>query len=150
VREGNGVRIKGGTACAYYVGIESAMPAVPGMEPPLQAFCIAPFGLEEGSSAANSPEEFALLTGQSVEFRFFASKTRRDDQVGTVLESWSDDELMELPPISAKLDDLTGASGQGVTVTLQAGVTEVGTLKLEAVEVQGQRRWKIEFDVRDH
>ena len=31
VRSGNGVRIRGGTARTYYIGIESAMPAVPGL-----------------------------------------------------------------------------------------------------------------------
>ena len=31
VRRGKGVRIRGGTARAYYVGIESAVPAVPGI-----------------------------------------------------------------------------------------------------------------------
>lgn len=155
VREGNGVRIKGGTASAYYVGIETAMPAVPGMEPPLQAFCIAPFGIEEGSSAAGSKEEFSLVVGEPVEFRFFSSTIRRNDEVGTVLDSWSDGELVEMPPISAKLEDNEIAPGQGVAVNLQASVTEVGTLKLEAVEVKRQkqiqapRRWKIEFDVRD-
>ena len=34
VRRGKGVRIRGGIASAYYVGIESAMPAIPGMAPP--------------------------------------------------------------------------------------------------------------------
>jgi molecular chaperone DnaK (HSP70) len=37
VRTGHGIRIRGGTAMAYYVGIESAMPAVPGLPPPLTA-----------------------------------------------------------------------------------------------------------------
>ena len=49
VRHGNGVRIRGGTAQAYYVAIESSMPAIPGAEPPIQALCVAPFGMEEGS-----------------------------------------------------------------------------------------------------
>jgi hypothetical protein len=31
---GRGVRIRGGTAQSYYVGVESNMPAIPGMEPP--------------------------------------------------------------------------------------------------------------------
>src|SRR5262249_1245218 len=37
VRRGRGVRIRGGTARAYYVGIESPAPAVPGFTPPLKA-----------------------------------------------------------------------------------------------------------------
>ncbi|WP_017921970.1 Hsp70 family protein, partial [Burkholderia gladioli] len=52
VKRGRGVRIRGGTARAYYVAIESAMPAIPGMEPPISALCVAPFGMEEGSDAA--------------------------------------------------------------------------------------------------
>ena len=51
VRRGKGVRIRGGTARAYYIGIESSMPAVPGVAPPLQALCVAPFGMEEGTEA---------------------------------------------------------------------------------------------------
>ena len=34
---------------SYYVGIESAMPAVPGMPAPLKALCVVPFGMEEGT-----------------------------------------------------------------------------------------------------
>ena len=37
VRRGQGVRIRGGTARSYYVAVESVMPAVPGMQPPVQA-----------------------------------------------------------------------------------------------------------------
>ena len=51
-REGRGVRIRGGVPRTYYVGIESAMPAVPGMQAPFKALTVAPFGMEEGSSAA--------------------------------------------------------------------------------------------------
>ena len=52
LRRGTGVRIRGGTARSYYVAVESSMPAIPGMEPPIQALCVAPFGMEEGSRRA--------------------------------------------------------------------------------------------------
>src|SRR5258708_12929553 len=45
-RRGRGVRIRSGASRTYYVGIESAMPAVPGMEAPLKALCGVPFGME--------------------------------------------------------------------------------------------------------
>ncbi len=64
VRAGKGLRIRGGTARGYYVGIESPMPAVPGMEPPIFALCVAPFGLEEGSAAALPPQELAVVVGE--------------------------------------------------------------------------------------
>jgi ABC-type histidine transport system ATPase subunit len=38
--------------------------------------------------------------------------------------------------------------GEVVTVRLQAGITEVGTLELEAVERTGRARWKVELDTR--
>ncbi|HEY6100074.1 MAG TPA: Hsp70 family protein, partial [Anaeromyxobacter sp.] len=44
VRAGHGIRIRGGTARAYYVGVEAAMPAVPGVPPPVHAVCLAPMG----------------------------------------------------------------------------------------------------------
>ena len=56
-RHGRGIRIRGGTARAYYVGIESAVPAVPGVEPPITALCLAPFGMEEGTEAQLPPHE---------------------------------------------------------------------------------------------
>ena len=46
-----GVRIRGGTARAYYVGIETAGLAVPGAPRPLRALCVVPNGMEEGSEA---------------------------------------------------------------------------------------------------
>ena len=80
------MRIRGGTARAYYVAIESAMPAIPGFEPPVQALCLAPFGMEEGTEAAVSARDFGLVVGEQVSLRFFSSSVRRQDQVGTLLE----------------------------------------------------------------
>jgi hypothetical protein len=44
-RRGRGVRIRSGASRSYYIGIESAMPAVPGMPAPLKALCVVPFGM---------------------------------------------------------------------------------------------------------
>ena len=86
VRQGHGLRIRGGTARAYYVGVETAMPAVPGMEPPVKALCVAPFGMEEGTQADVPPQEFGLVVGEPTRFRFFASSVRRDDKVGELVD----------------------------------------------------------------
>src|SRR5262249_7057816 len=88
-RHGHGIRIRGGTAHAYYVGVEAAVPAVPGFEPPVRAVCVAPFGMEEGTLADVPPQEFALLVGEPTVFRFFASTIRREDRVGDVVEDAS-------------------------------------------------------------
>ena len=149
VRQGHGIRIRGGTARAYYVGVESPMPAVPGFEPPLKALCVAPFGMEEGSQADVPPQEFALVVGEPARFRFFASSLRRDDRVGEMLEQAAgDDGLEELAPIETTLPAEPGREGQPVPVNLQAAVTEVGTLELRCLERGGPGRWRLELNVR--
>jgi hypothetical protein len=148
VRKGKGVRIKGGTAASYYVGIESAMPAVPGMAPEIQALCIAPFGMEEGTQQELPDDEFGLVIGEPVRFRFFASNIRREDKVGTRLDYWTDQELDELDEIEITLSEEGRKPGEVVPVHLCAAVTEVGTLELQAVSQKDNGRWKIEFDVR--
>jgi hypothetical protein len=148
VREGEGLRIRGGTARSYYVGVEAAMPAVPGMAPPVDAVCVAPFGMEEGSSAELPGREFGVVVGQPMEFRFFASSVRRDDALGHIIESWDvDHEVTELPPLKAVLE-AEGQEGSLVPVRLSSVVTEVGTLQVWCVERDGPGRWKLEFDVR--
>ena len=148
VRKGKGVRIKGGTAAAYYVGIESAMPAVPGLAPDIVALCIAPFGMEEGTSEELPNNEFGLVVGEPVRFRFFASTIRREDKVGTRLDYWTDEELAELDELDITLPEEGRRSGEIVPVHLCAAVTEVGTLELQAVSQKDSSRWEIEFDVR--
>ncbi|GAB6139867.1 Hsp70 family protein [Methylosoma difficile] len=148
VRKGKGVRIRGGTAASYYVGIESAMPAVPGLPPEIEALCIAPFGMEEGTEKELPDDEFGLVVGEPVRFRFFASNTRREDQVGTRLDYWTDDELSELAEIEITLPEEGRRPGEVIPVHLCAAVTEVGTLELQAVSQRDNGRWKIEFDVR--
>ena len=148
VRQGKGVRIKGGTAAAYYVGKESAMPAVPGLAPDIVALCIAPFGMEEGTSEELPNDEFGLVVGEPVRFRFFASTIRREDKVGTRLDYWTNEELAELDELDITLPEEGRRSGEIVPVHLCAAVTEVGTLELQAVSQKDSSRWKIEFDVR--
>jgi hypothetical protein len=150
VRRGRGVRIRGGTARAYYVAVESAMPAIPGMEPPVQALCVAPFGMEEGTEAELLTQEFGLVVGEPVHFRFFGSSTRRQDEIGTMLEYWQPDELQELDEIRATLPTEGRQPGEVVQVRLHARVTEAGTLELSATPRSGGERWNVEFDVRGH
>jgi molecular chaperone DnaK (HSP70) len=146
-RRGGGVRIRGGTARSYYVGVESSMPAIPGMEPPITALCVAPFGMEEGSELELPGQEFGLVVGEPVQFRFFGSTTRRQDTIGDVLDFWGPDELQELNEIHADLPAEGRTPGDVVQVKLHALATESGTLELAAVSREGQR-WKVEFDVR--
>jgi molecular chaperone DnaK (HSP70) len=141
VRSGGGVRIRGGTARAYYVGIERAELAVPGVPPRVDAVCIAPFGMEEGTEI-ELPQTFGLVVGEPASFRFFGSAARGGDQIASVVDPG---ELEELPPIETAME---GDTSGVVPVRLHARVTEIGTLDLSAVEQQGKRRWKLSFNVR--
>jgi hypothetical protein len=150
-KHGRGLRIRGGTARAYYVGIESPAPAVPGVEPPVVALCVAPFGMEEGKSVELAQHELAVVVGERVQFRFFGSTVRRADEAGTELSRWSSSELSELAPIEVVLPADGRSEGELVPVRLNASVTEIGTLLLEAVPVSARRpneKWRIELSVR--
>jgi Hsp70 protein len=150
-RRGKGLRIRGGTAHAYYVGFESPAPAVPGVEPPIVALCIAPFGMEEGEKAPPLPVELGVVVGEPVRFRFFGSTVRRDDAAGSELERWAPGELDELAPIEVTLPAEGRRQGEVVPVRLSAEITPVGTLLLEAVPLEPREpdeRWKIELGVR--
>jgi len=146
VRQGKGIRIRGGTARAYYVGIETAMPAVPGMAPPLKALCLAPMGMEEGTTVELPDQQLGLVVGEPAQFRLFASSVRRDDHVGAVVERW-EDELEEMPPVEATAPGEATSQGQVVPVRLRAHVTAIGTLELECVERSG-KAFKLEFNLR--
>src|SRR5208337_3460315 len=102
VRRGHGVRIRSGASRTYYIGIESAMPAVPGMEAPMKALCVVSFGMEEGTEATIPDREFGLVVGEPAEFRFLSSSVRKQDQVGSLLEDWGDD-IEERSPLQVTL-----------------------------------------------
>ena len=144
-RHGRGIRIRGGTARAYYVGVASAMPAVPGHPAPVKALCVVPFGVEEGSRLDVPGAEFGLLVGGTATFRFFASSLRRDDAPGVILDEWETGELEELSPLRVDLD---GEEGGRIPVRLSAHVTEIGTLELWFAPAGAAPRWRLEFSVR--
>jgi Hsp70 protein len=146
-RRGHGVRIRSGASRTYYIGIESAMPAVPGMEAPLKALCVVPFGMEEGTEATIPDREFGLVVGEPAEFRFLSSSVRKQDQVGSLLEDWGD-EIQELSPLEVTLT-VDGQQGAVLPVRLETRVTELGTLEVWCVSRDGTHRWKLELNIRE-
>jgi hypothetical protein len=148
-RERGGVRIRGGVGRSYWVGIEAAGLAVPGIARPLRALCVVPFGMEEGTSVAVPGSEIGLVVGRPARFRFFGSSVRKDDPAGAVLPRIDDAELVESDVLEAELpageDD-----GQGfVPVRFESRITELGVLELWCASTTSDRRWKLEFGVRE-
>lgn len=150
MKSGHGIRIRGGLSRAYYIGVELAMPAIPGMVPPIKAVCVAPLGMEEGTSVSVPDQEFGLLVGEPVEFTFLGSTEKNEDEAGTVHEEWEEEGLESLAAIGATLDDEDSehTAGSSVPVRLETVATEIGTLELYCVEKDGPGRWKLEFNVR--
>ena len=147
VRRGHGVRIRSGASRTYYIGIESAMPAVPGMEAPMKALCVVPFGMEEGTEAQIPGREFGLVVGEPAEFRFLSSTVRKQDHVGDLLENWAG-EIEELSPLKVTLN-LDGQQGTVLPVRLESRVTEIGTLEVWCVSRDGAQHWKLELNIRE-
>ncbi len=148
-RSGRGVRIRGGSPRSYYVGFEAPMPAVPGMEPPVKLLCLVPYGMEEGTTCDISGRnlDLCMWKGEPVEFRFFSSTTRREDEPGSVSDL--DDERFEE---HGSLETTVGESGEGegdaVEVDLRSHLTEIGVLDLNVVERAGHVTHRLEFNVR--
>jgi len=143
-RKGDAIRIRGGTARTYYIGVEQAAPAVPGLLPELHAMCVAPFGMEEGSEAELAGHEFALAVGEPVTFRFFMRQNPSQEPVGSVVLDWKES-LEELPSIETQLD--AAGDDRMVRVKLKSRVTELGTLEILCVSAGGEE-WKLQFDLR--
>ena len=149
VRKGLGIRIRAGTSRSYYIGIESAMPAVPGIPTPINALCVAPFGMEEGSDAQISDREFGLVVGEPAVFHLLASTTRQSDVVGQKVEDWGG-EIEEVAVMETQLPATAAdESGTIVPIWLQSKVTEIGTLELWGISVQDDRQWRLEFNIRE-
>lgn len=142
-RQGKGVRVRGGIPRTYYIGVETAALAVPGMRPPLKLLTVVPFGMEEGAGHQIADRQFSLRIGESARFRFFQSTERKKDAPGEMLDGISD-EVEEVSPVEVTL---AGNPGEVVAVTLESLVTETGILELWFVARDG-RRWKLEFSVR--
>ena len=149
VRRGRGVRIRGGVPRSYYVGLETAAPAVPGVAPPIKALCVVPMGMEEGTETDVPGPELGLVVGQPAEFRFLGSTTRRDDPVGTILERWAPTSFRRWPrsrpPWPPRTVSPARSCRSGCTRTSPRSARSISG----ASSTRDDRRWKLEFNVRE-
>ena len=148
-RQGRGVRIRGGAARSYYIGIESSLPAVPGIPAPIKALCVVPFGMEEGTEEEIQQRDFGLIVGESAVFQLLASSTRRQDRMGEIVEDWHGDiePIVSMEAMLSATENETG--GTVIPVGLLSRVTEIGTLELWCVARGTGKRWKLEFNLRE-
>ena len=149
LRAEGGVRIRGGVARSYYVGIEGSAPAVPGVPPPTKALCVVPFGMEEGQEHQVPGVQLGLVVGEPVTFRFFSTTDRPEDQPGDALDEFTwPDVLEETTQVRSTMEAEDLDSGTLVPVRLKVRLTEIGTVELYSEDEAG-RRWRLEYDVRN-
>jgi molecular chaperone DnaK (HSP70) len=144
-RRGRGVRIRSGLNKSYYIGIAASLPAVPGMPTPIKALCVAPFGMEEGTTTKPTERGFNLIVGEPAKFDFLSSVVRTGDEVGMLIDDWEE----EIEPITTIETTLDGNYGTVIPVSIQIKLTEIGTLELWCVSRQDSSRWKLEFSLRE-
>jgi hypothetical protein len=147
-RQHGGIRIRGGTARSYYVGIESSGPAIPGIPRPLHALCVAPQGMEEGTETDIPGRSIGIQVGQRARFRFFSSTLRKEDRPGTTLKHWDESELQETSPMEVELPRQEESQGI-VPVTFHTRITELGVLELSCQSTRTQDRWQLAMNVRE-
>lgn len=151
-RRGEGLRISGGAARAYYVEVETTG----GKDAREQSLvCLTPRGLEEGAEVDLQGRKLELLTNRPVRFRLFSSAQREGDRPGDVLRVPASElpEFSELPPLYTVLRYPRSSQERPIAVHLGARLTEIGTLELWAISEErgdgGQPlRWKLQFDLR--
>ncbi|MBM4075906.1 MAG: molecular chaperone DnaK, partial [Planctomycetes bacterium] len=115
--------------------------------PSATALCLLPAGVEPGDDVELTDHQFELLVAQPIEFPIFVSSTRLVDKPGDLVEV-DLEQMKSLPPIRTVLKMGRSKEATSVSVVLHAGLSEIGTLDLSCHEVQGNRSWKLLFDVR--
>ncbi len=138
VRRGVGVRIAASLARSYYIGVAS--------DPPV-AVCLVPGNAEPGQSFELTERTFQLAVSQPVEFPLFVSSTRLADRPGDVI-AIDREQLTPMPPIRTVLKTRSRNEVAEIPVRLRVHLTEIGTIELWCHQVDSDRNWRLQFDIR--
>ena len=143
-RRGLGVRIGGGVARGYYVGLDAG--ADDGAA--RRAICVVPRGAGEGAPQIAAGRTLALVVGRPARFELFASD-QASDGAGDVI-TLDEDRFEALPPVAAAFESGTAHRAEEVKVQLEGELSAIGTLDLACVEVSApRRRFRLAFQLRE-
>jgi molecular chaperone DnaK (HSP70) len=157
-RRGLGLRIEGGAARGYYVGLEAETKADGSVR--RTAVCVVPRGAKEGAPQIASGRAFGLVVGRPVRFDLFASDDARLDEPGDVVVV-DEEGFLALPPVAATFEHAPTSTkaarrdpaGARIKVQLEGELTPLGTLDLACVEIEPKdgsipRRFRLAFQLR--
>jgi molecular chaperone DnaK (HSP70) len=143
VRRGLGVRIGGGAARTYYLGLDDAA-----ADDRRRALCLVPRGMEEGESLEIATPEFELLANRAVVFPLLTATDRTGERAGDVVE-YAPGALANMPPIRTVLRFGRKLAEATLPVRVEVRLTEIGTLELWCRSRTTDHRWRLEFRLRD-
>ena len=146
VRRGLGVRIGGGAARSYYLGIGPADGITKADE--ITALCLVSRGMEEGKEVEIAEPALELLANRAVSFPLYASSTRSGERAGQLVHA-ERESLAELPPIRTVLRFGKKLEARKLPVHVMVHLTEVGTLEVWCRSLTTEHRWRLQFQLRD-
>ncbi|MGQ4808682.1 Chaperone protein HscA [Candidatus Entotheonellaceae bacterium PAL068K] len=144
VQRAGGLRIHGGSARAYYIGVQTDAPPA---NQQVQAVCIMPRGTEEGTRLALSDRAFTVLTNRPASFTLYSSTTRPDAH-GEVVGLMEAEVHRHAPLITVLRYGRRRSQQVELAVQLSAHFTEVGTLELWCQSQKTEHRWRLQFQLR--
>ncbi len=145
-RGGGGLRISGGSARGYYIGVQHSTHDDAHGGQRVTAVCVLPRGTEEGTKLELTEREFTVLTNRPVSFTLYSSTTRSDAQ-GTIVQL-EEEEWHRHAPLITVLRYGKRSRHVELDVLLTAHYTEVGTLELWCEAPKTGHRWRLQFQLR--
>ncbi len=150
-RRGAQLKIGGGAARSYFLHLQEKNKMG-------KALCLLAKGTEEGHEIRLSGRRFSLTLGEPVRFNLLTSThdtlTNNAAIQNGVMVDVDPDLFAPLPPYITTLEgegaELQANQKERVEVQLACQLTEVGTLKMECVSAEDdKKRWELEFEVRN-
>jgi molecular chaperone DnaK (HSP70) len=143
VRRMGGVRVSGGSARGYYIGVQQAGHGANPKQ--LTAVCVLPRGTEEGTRLELG-REFTALTNRPAAFTLYSTRTRQDALEEVV--RFAEGQLHRHAPLVTVLRYGKRSRHIELEVRLTAHFTEVGTLELWCEAPKTGHRWRLQFQLR--
>ncbi len=143
VRKSGGLRVSGGSARAYYVGIKADARIADGQ---IQAVCVLPRGTEEGTTLNLEGREFVALANRPVTFTLYSSTTGHHAHGDVV--TLNEDDVHRHAPLITTLRYGKKSRQVELAVRLTMSFTEVGTLELWCESLNSDHRWRLQFQLR--
>jgi DNA-K related protein/Hsp70 protein len=143
VRKSGGLRVSGGSARAYYVGVQTGARVAEGQ---VQAVCVLPRGTEEGTTLNLEGREFVALANRPVTFTLYSSTTGHDAHGAVV--TLNEDDVHRHAPLITTLRYGKKSRQVELDAQLTMSFTEVGTLELWLKSLNSDHRWRLQFQLR--